>query len=302
MTVAITGGTGFLGQAFLDLAERRDLPVRSLARNVPTSRKSVEWICGDLADKPSLKRLMRGAEVAIHIAGQVRATDPAQFESSNVQGTLNVIEAAVAAGVPRFIFVSSLSAREPHLSAYGASKLRAEKLVMASGLDWTIVRPPAIYGPRDRENLDLFKAAKLGIVPMPPPGRASWIHVDDLSVLLEAVLPSSEYVTGKIFEPDDGRSDGWSHRELAIAIGLSMGRKPWVPHLSRKTLDFAAKVDRFFRKDGAKLTPDRVGYMTHPDWVVSKRNAVPKRIWRPAISSRGGLKATAKWYRKEGWL
>jgi nucleoside-diphosphate-sugar epimerase len=111
---------------------------------------------------------MAGTEAVIHVAGLVNTTDPDEFERANVLGTMNMIEAARAAGVPRFIFVSSLSAREPELSAYGASKARAEMLIKASGLDWTIIRPPAVYGPRDAEMFELFRAAKWGVVPVPP--------------------------------------------------------------------------------------------------------------------------------------
>ena len=85
---------------------------------------------------------------------------------------LAMLAAATAAGVRRFVFVSSLAAREPQLSMYGASKARAEALVERSGLDWSIVRPPAVYGPGDRETLELFKMARLGLVLMPPAGRA----------------------------------------------------------------------------------------------------------------------------------
>lgn len=302
MTIAITGGTGFVGQALVDLAEGKGVELRSLARKVPPDTRGVEWVEGDLAAKPALAALSDRAEAVIHIAGQVRATDPAEFEAANVTGTLNVIEAALAARVPRFVFVSSLAAREPELSAYGASKARAEKLVAASGLDWTIIRPPAVYGPRDGEMLDLFKMAGRGIVPMPEQGHASMIHVGDLARLLLAVLPSGEETTGKIFEPDDGKSGGWEHRELARAIGWSLGKRPFVPRLSRGMLDLAAKVDGTLRGTSAKLTPDRVGYMCHPDWVSSADAKPPESLWKPKIPTREGLKATARWYRENDWL
>ncbi|WP_435418301.1 NAD(P)-dependent oxidoreductase [Parerythrobacter aurantius] len=302
MIVAITGGTGFVGQALVDLAPRQGVSLRSLARKVPDDARGVEWVPGDLGDKNALARLAAGAEAVIHIAGQVRARDVSEFEAANVTGTLNVIEAALAARVPRFVFVSSLAAREPDLSAYGASKARAEKLVMASPLDWTIVRPPAVYGPRDGEVLDLFKMAKRGIVPMPGKGHASMIHVGDLARLLLAVLPSGEDTTGRTFEPDDGKPGGWEHRELARAIGWAMGKRPMVPRLSRGMLDFAAKMDGMVRGDGAKLTPDRVGYMCHPDWVSSADAKPPESLWQPMIATREGLRATARWYRENGWL
>lgn len=302
MIVAITGGTGFVGQALVDLAGQRGVKLRSLARKVPEDARGVEWVRGDLGDKDVLAQLTEGAEAVIHIAGQVRARDVSEFETANVTGTLNVIEATLAARVPRFVFVSSLAAREPDLSAYGASKARAEKLVMASPLDWSILRPPAVYGPRDGEMLDLFKMAGRGIVPMPSQGHASMIHVGDLARLLLAVVPSGEHTTGRIFEPDDGKPGGWEHRELARAIGWAMGKRPLVPRLSRGVLDLAAKMDGMVRGDGARLTPDRVGYMCHPDWVSSAEAKPPESLWKPKIATREGLKATARWYRENGWL
>lgn len=302
VTIAMTGGTGFVGQALIDLAERKDVQLRSLARTIPEDKRSVEWVQGDLADKAALARLVDGADAVMHIAGQVRARDTDEFEVSNVTGTLNMVEAALDAHVPRFLFVSSLAAREPGLSRYGASKLRAEKLVAASGLDWTIIRPPAVYGPRDGEMLDLFEMATMHVVPMPKEGHASLIHVGDLARLLLASVPSAEETTGQLFEPDDGKEGGWEHRELARAIGWSMGKRPFVPRLSAGMLGFAAKLDGWLRRDGAKLTPDRVGYMCHPDWVSDPAAKPPESLWKPKIPTREGLKATAKWYKDNKWL
>ncbi len=301
--VAITGGTGFVGQALIDRALADGMEVRALARKEQAPRKGVTWVKGDLANVRALGRLMKGAEAVIHVAGVVNAPDPAGFEEGNVAGTMAVIQAAKKAGVPRFVFVSSLSAREPGLSAYGASKAKAEKLVKASGLDWTTVRPPAIYGPRDREMFELFRLARWGVLPMPPKqGRASLIHVDDLARLLLALVPSSRATAHKVFEPDDGKPGGWSHYELARAIGWAVGRRPFVLHLSQRLLNGVAALDGKLRKDRAKLTPDRVCYMCHLDWVVRDRARPPMRLWQPLLETREGLAATARWYREAGWL
>ena len=302
MTIAMTGGTGFVGQALIDLAAAKDVKLRSLARTIPEDRRGVEWVQGDLANKGALAKLVDGADAVLHIAGQVKARDTDEFEAANVTGTLNVIEATLDARVPRLLFVSSLAAREPALSRYGASKLRAEKLVMASGLDWTIIRPPAVYGPRDGEMLDLFEMATMRVVPMPKEGHASLIHVGDLARLLLAAIPSTEETTSQIFEPDDGKPGGWEHRELARAIGWAVGSRPFVPRLGKGMLNFAAKMDGILRRDGAKLTPDRVGYMCHPDWVSDPAAQPPDTLWKPKIPTREGLKATAKWYRENKWL
>jgi nucleoside-diphosphate-sugar epimerase len=303
VTVAVTGATGFVGQAFLDAAETAGIEVRALTRRGMRQRRGVEWQRGDLHNRATLAKLVDRAEAVIHIAGVVNTPDPTGFHLGNVEGTLELVEAAVAAGVPRLVFVSSLAAREPQLSAYGASKRKAEQVVAASGIDWTVVRPPAIYGPRDREILELFKlAGRWGVVPMPPEGRASLIHVDDLARLLLVLVPGGESVTHRTFEPDDGRPGGWSHRELAQAIGQAVGRKVWAPHLPAPLLRAAAALDTALRRGRAQITPDRVGYMIHRDWVAGPAAAVPTRLWQPTIPTIEGLGATAAWYRAQKWL
>ncbi|WOI48199.1 hypothetical protein [Acidovorax sp. BLS4] len=90
------------------------------------------------------------------------------------------------------------------------------------------------------------------------------------------------------------RPGGWSHYEIARAIGWATGRRPWVLHLSPAMLGRVAKLDGWWRKDKAKLTADRVSYMCHPDWVVSERARPPARLWQPEIETRAGLRATAR--------
>lgn len=301
--LAITGATGFVGSAVLDAALAEGHQVRALARREQAPRAGVEWVRGDLGDTGALAALVAGADAVVHVAGLTNTPDPAQFEIANVTGTAHVIAAMAEAGLRRLVLVSSLAAREPKLSAYGASKARAETLVEASGLDWTIVRPPGVYGPRDVDYLEMFRTAKWGFVPLPPGGASSIIHADDLARLLVTLAASNAAPTRKkIYEPDDGREGGWSHKELAAAIGRAMGRRVIAPHLPRPVLEAAAAADRIARGDKAKLTPDRVGYMCHPNWVARFDRKPPPGLWQPQIAGEAGLKATAEWYRREGWV
>lgn len=304
MTVlAITGATGFVGSAVLTAALADGHNVRALARSGQAVRAGVEWLPGDLSDTAALDALVTGVDAVIHVAGLTNTPDPAGFDAANVTGTANVLAAMKAAGVRRLVFVSSLASRMPALSAYGASKARAETLVEASGLDWTIVRPPGVYGPRDGDYLEMFRTAKWGFVPLPPGGASSIMHADDLAKLLVTLTGNAASTRKQIYEPDDGREGGWSHQELAQAIGQAVGRRSiFAPHLPRAVLRVAAAADRLIRGDRAKLTADRVGYMCHPNWVSRSDRRVPPGIWQPGIAGPEGLKATAEWYGREGWL
>ena len=212
-TLAITGGTGFVGSTLVRHAAMRGHKVRALTRRPQDGTRKIEWVEGALDDPESLVRLAVGADVVIHVAGAINAPDRAGFQADNVFGTLNMVEAAKAAGVKRFIHVSSMAAREPDLSDYGWSKARSEQIVAASGLDWTIVRPPAVYGPGDREMLDLFRMARRGLVPLPPGGRLSVIAAGDLCRLLLALIDARRAI-GETYEPDDGQPGGYHRGEL----------------------------------------------------------------------------------------
>ncbi|MEM7780198.1 MAG: NAD(P)-dependent oxidoreductase [Pseudomonadota bacterium] len=301
LRIAITGATGFVGSAVLSAALEREMHLIALTRREQPASDQITWVKGTLEEPQILDALCKHADAVIHVAGLTNTPDPAEFETANVTGTANIIAAAKKAKVKRFVFVSSLSAREPQLSSYGASKAKAEELVQASKLDWTIVRPPAVYGPRDVDMFELFRSAKMGVVPLPPGGATSIIHADDLAALL--VELATRKSLKKLYEPDDGREGGYSHKELAQAIGRAVGKRSvFAPHLPKGVLSAAASADRLLRGDKAKLTSDRVGYMAHPNWVARSDRKVPADIWMPKIRGEQGLKATAEWYRSEGWL
>jgi nucleoside-diphosphate-sugar epimerase len=301
MKLAITGGTGFVGSHLLDAALAAGHRIAALTRRDQPEREGIEWVAGDHQDREALRRLVDGADAVIHVAGTISAPSAAEFEKGNVTGTLAMLAAATAGGVQRFVHVSSLAAREPKLSLYGASKAKAEELVHSSGLDWAIVRPPAVYGPGDKETLELFRMAKLGLMLMPPKGRVSVIHADDLARLLLALggpaAPSSMLV-----EPDDGKPGGWSHREFARALAAAVGTKAAVISSPGILLRLAARADQWWRGEKAKLTTDRAAYFSHRNWVVEPKRAAPRDLWRPQIDTTQGLIDTASWYREQGWL
>lgn len=300
-TIAVTGGTGFVGSRLIDLAPEAGLHVRALTRRDQPPRDGVTWVPGALDNPDRLIDLATGADAVIHVAGVISAPDRAGFEAGNATGTLAMVEAAKAANVRRFVHISSLAAREPGLSNYGWSKCRSEMLVKASGLDWTIVRPPAVYGPGDRETLELFKMARRGLVFLPPGGRVSLIEVGDLCALVLATLGSDDAIAST-YEPDDGTENGWDHRHFAKLLGRAFGRRARPVSVGAPVMRAASRLDRFLRGDKAKLTADRVGYMLHPDWVVSADARPPIQLWRPRVRTPTGLKATADWYLAQGWI
>jgi nucleoside-diphosphate-sugar epimerase len=301
MRLAVTGGTGFVGSHLIDAALAAGHEVVALTRRERPERARLLWVAGSLEDRDALERLVDDADAVIHVAGAISAPNAAAFEKGNVTGTLAMLAAATAGGVQRFVHVSSLAARERKLSLYGESKARAEELVHGSGLDWVIVRPPAVYGPGDKETLELFRMAKLGVMLMPPRGHLSVIHVGDLARLLIA-LASPFAPSSTLIEADDGKQNGWTHREFARALAKAVGTKPAIIAAPGLFLRMAARADQLFRGPHAKLTVDRAAYFSHRNWVVEPKRACPPGLWQPKIPTGQGLAETATWYRDQGWL
>ncbi|HEV2747312.1 MAG TPA: NAD-dependent epimerase/dehydratase family protein [Allosphingosinicella sp.] len=299
-TLAVTGGTGFVGSHSLRMSLQSGYDVRALTRGWKPPEDEIAWVDGALDRPDSLRKLVAGVDAVIHIAGLISG-DRKAFEAVNVGGTAAMIDAARKAGVRRFVHISSLAAREPDLSDYGWSKARAERLVAASGLEWTIIRPPAVYGPGDRETLELFKMARRGFVALPPRGRFSLLHVEDLCRLILAVVDEPDTVA-EIYEPDDGRAEGWEHRHFARTLGRIFQKRATTVSVPRPLLGLAARLDRIVRRERSKLTADRVRYFCHPDWVVRAERRPPPGLWQPLVRTPAGLRATAEWYRAAGWL
>ena len=300
--LAMTGATGFVGGATMRDAVAAGWHVRALTRRPQPEQGGVTWIEGALDQSDSLAEMAAGADAVMHIAGVVNVPTRAAFEAGNATATANVVDAARGAGVTRFVHVSSLAAREPGLSNYGWSKERAEAAVKDSGLDWTIVRPPAVFGPGDTEMLDLFRMARRGIAVVPS-GRMSAIYVDELARLLVTLAADRGASIGQIYEPDDGKPTGWSHRGFARAVARAVGRQR-LSTLATPALLLKAggRLDTLVRRSRAKLTPDRARYIAHPDWVATEGACPPADLWRPQLGTDDALAETVRWYRREGWL
>jgi nucleoside-diphosphate-sugar epimerase len=302
--VALTGATGFIGLRLLTTLTASGRRVRGLFRprrgRRPPPIPGVTWLPGDLNDRDALVALVAGTHAVVHCAGAVRGAGRVDFDRVNVDGTARLAD-VVARHSPeaRFLLMSSLAARSPELSHYAASKRRGEEAIQAI-LDpsaWTILRPPAVYGPGDRELLPLFRAMARGFAPLPGvgSGRFSMLFVDDLATAVEAWLETT--IGAAIFEVDDGHRGGYDwNSALEIASRTLRGGRP-IRRLSvpLPVLRAAAGVNlaaaRLFGYS-PMLTPGKIREIVHPDWVANHGAFSDSTGWHPRCDLGRGLQRT----------
>jgi nucleoside-diphosphate-sugar epimerase len=303
LAIAVTGATGFAGRHVVDELLKRGHRVTALVRRPGHAGLPAEirLVGGDLSDAGALAGLVAGADAVIHLAGAITGLRPADYHLVNREGALAVARAARGAGVSRFIHVSSLSAREPSVSHYGASKAAGEVAVRdafgPAGL--LTVRPPAIYGPGDRATLPLFRSltGRLALVPSTVQARFSLVFVADVARMLAAAVGDQRE---GIAEISDGKPGGYSWGELARVAATELGRPIQVIYLPRAVVDTVAlaaeTAGRLAGRPGM-VNRDKVAELYHHDWVCGGPAALPD-----ALGFAEGFAATLAWYREAGWL
>ena len=302
--VAVTGATGFIGATVCRVLHDAGYAVRILARSPRRARALAgcvdEVIEGDLHDVAALTRLVVGADAVVHCAGAVRGASQAEFDSINVDGVTNLIQ-AMAGGGARLLSLSSLAAREPSLSFYAMSKYRGEQVLQeqAGGLVWLALRPPAVYGPGDRELLPLFRLMGKGVAPVPgnPAARFSMIYVEDIAAAVLAWLRQAQPATG-VFTLDDGTPGGYDWRTVADTVACLCGRRVRLLRVPSLVMDVPAYINRGLARVfgyAPMLTPEKLRELRHPDWVCDSAALRQALDWEPRYPLEAGLARTPGW-------
>nr|WP_246294745.1 NAD-dependent epimerase/dehydratase family protein [Schlegelella koreensis] len=309
--VAVTGATGFIGRHLLVALSEAGWRVRLLLRRDPTELAALgiapQVVAGSLADDRALERLVDGVDAVIHGAGLIKAARRADFFAVNRDGAAALAHAArrVAPQAP-FVLVSSLAAREPALSDYAASKRAGENAVLdVLGEGATVLRPPVVYGPGDRETLRFFQLARGRWVPLlgAPDARAALIHVGDLVRLMALLV--AERPAGRVVTAADARPEGYRWDELlgaaARAVGNPAPRFVRAPGSALRGVAWVGDVARAFGS-ASMLNSQKLRELRHPDWSVSAAEHARPEGWAPRHDIDSGFADAVAWYRAAGWL
>jgi dihydroflavonol-4-reductase len=320
----VTGATGFAGShamdALLAAGWRVRIPVRSASSRRWIPPAGVEALPADFRDDASLARLVAGARWVFHFGGVTRALRPEGFFEVNTDGTIRLYKAAQAAGgVELFLFCSSLAASGPApaldrprresdppapITAYGRSKLDAETWLNANraqGMRLLLVRPPAIYGPRDTAILMFFKWVRRGIVPLlsARDGRLSIVEVRDLAGACRFLAESGADGT---FHVSDGGFYAWE--KLGEVAARAMGRHPWrlrIPSMCVKLVGSAGGLLGRITERVPVINPDKARDLIQPFWICAI-DRLRAAGYTPQMPLERGFAETIAWYRREGWL
>jgi nucleoside-diphosphate-sugar epimerase len=322
MKALVTGGTGFVGSHLIDALHERGDSVTALVRSAAKARglapRGVRLVMGTLHDQPALASAAADQDVVYHVAGLVAARTPDQFDKANREGTANVVAAATASGVGRFVMVSSMAAvgpsqpGRPHrgdeppapVTEYGRSKLAGEAVLRSSALAWTILRPPMVYGPRDAEVFKVFQLAQRGIAPVFGSGNQelSAVTGPDLAQALIATAVSDRSA-GSCYYPC--HPDVFTSRAFAQAVGRTLGKRVWTPGvpawLARAILSGTGAMARLAGK-ATLLNADKANEFLQDAWTGDPGPLTRDTNWVARHDLADGLAAAAEWYREAGWL
>ncbi len=321
----VTGASGFVGSHIADELLRQGARVRCLLRPGSSTRwldaKPVEIQRLDQRDVARLTDSVRGATWIVHAAGLTHARSTREFQEVNVGGTERILRAAVEAGgqLQRFLLVSSQAAAGPALegravteterpdpvSAYGVSKLRSEELTMLlkDRIPVVAIRPPAVYGPRDRALVKLFACVKHHMLPvLHRGGRFSLIYVEDLAraIVLALRHPSA---AGQVYFASE--PDVTDYRAAGEAVKRALGT--WTvtvspPMLLLQAGALGAEVWGSIRGRSPLLSRQKLSEIAAGDWICSSAKIRSQLGWKPEVSLQDGLARTAAWYREVGWV
>ena len=300
--VAVTGATGFIGTWIVRRLLEADVRVKAFVRPCSEAKclqhPGLEWIVGDLEDTACLERLVGASDAVVHCAGIVRGICPEDFEGVNTRIVYSLVEFCCRRlQPPRLLMISSLAAREPELSYYARSKKLGENALKqaGTGIPWTIFRPPAVYGPGDREMRPLFRCIARGIVPCLAAGgnRFSLLHVHDLA---EAVLYglNSPAVSKKVYELHDGFPGGYTWEDIACAAERVYRRrmlKLRMPAVLLKTAGFLNAAAARIHGRPPMLTLGKARELAHHDWVCDNTEICRDTGWTPRILLEDALKS-----------
>jgi nucleoside-diphosphate-sugar epimerase len=324
--VLVTGGTGFVGSHLVELLIRKGYPPVCLVRDPKRTRwlagMDVEMIAGDCRDRSSLERAVRGVSFVIHAAGLTKARHSRDYYDVNHLGTRNILEACARhnPAIRKFVLLSSLAAAGPSrngqpvrerdapqpVSDYGRSKLKAEEEVLRfkDTFPVSILRPSAVYGPRDRDMFELFLWASRGFTLEIAGGdrTISPVYVKDVA---SAILASVEKETpkGRIYFVADSRPWDWAgFREVLLRTGGVRARNVVIPEEAAYLLGLISEFGSLFTGRPALLNRQKVREAVQRSWVCDTGSAEQELGFFPAYSLEQGLQMTWQWYRENNWL
>ena len=311
MKVLVTGGNGFIGSHLVEALLRGGDEVYCLVRKTSDlsflSSMKVTLIYGDLIQKEHLDKAVAEKDYIYHLSGIKRAKRRETYYGVNHIGTQNLVEACARYNprVKKFLFVSSLAACGPSPD-YGKSKLLGEHAVLKrkDTIPVVVVRPPVIYGPRDRDLLSYFRWVNRGVSLFIGRGKSyvSFCYVIDLisGILMAGEHPHS---SGQIYFIADEHAYSW-HR-IADGIAKNMGKQVLNIHISKSItsfLSFLIESISFFTRKPFILNREKILEASQPYWVCDVSKAKNELGFTTAFTLEDGIKATVEWYRKEGWL
>ena len=296
--VFITGATGFIGQRLVSGLLEQGFSVRVMVRpdRKPDDRlpEGCEQLAVNLTDVDKLTGIVTDSSAVIYCAGSVRGRRIDDFAVANILGVKAILEALERSNkAPPMLLLSSLAASRPEISDYARSKFEGEQLLHDKpSLRWTILRPPAVYGPGDREMLPVLKMARRGFLAHvgPVDQRLSLLHVDDLVVAIQRWLAVPEKCFHQTYAIDDGTSGGYTWTAIGKAVSDRKFRIIPVPNV---LLQGAARLNmQFSRVFGylPMLSPGKVRELTQHEWLCENSAFTNATGWMPQLDLRKGVK------------
>lgn len=320
MRAFVTGATGFIGSHLVESLLKEGFDVTCLARNSSSLRYieglNVRLVEGDCCKADSLCEAVSSSDYIFHIAGLTKARIKADFHNVNVLGTETLLNAVLKKGrvIKRFFYLSSLAATGPSLngtplnencepmpvSIYGRSKYEGERLVYShkNEIPITIIRPPAVYGPKDKDMLTFFKMVKAGVVPYWGKSLYSFIYVEDLvnGIILSSLSKEAE---GELFFISDGST--YTSDEIIDAISDAVQKKPIRLSIPNFMVPFIGALSRLTNKVNI-INSDKLRELRFKNWTCDSTKITQMINFAPKIKIKEGAKWTADWYRIHKWL